>query len=76
MLPQLLHFLQVDKDTSITTNGENTTATTTTNRKDYDIDWGTLDVYSCCYSCEAGNCCYYEEVVIVQPPPSFLTDSK
>ena len=84
VLPQLLHYLQVDRETTITTTITDTTTDTITttplpittsnfsNKKDFDIDWGTLDIYSCINSCCAGNSNYCEEIIIVQPPPLFL----
>ena len=68
VLPQLLYYLQVDRDTTVNTVESNVATVRFSNHKDWDLDWGTLDVFSCVNSCNAGNGEYVEEVVIIQPP--------
>ena len=77
VLPQLLHFLQVDRLTDVNvrnTDGNRASigqeGSCFTNQKQWDIDWGTIDVFTCTSSCSAANSCYFEEVVIIQPPPN------
>jgi hypothetical protein len=74
-MPQLLYYLGVDKETTF--NNEQIEPTNTTqktsaflNQKRNDIDFGTLDIYTCPSSCknEKSNG-YYEETVFVIPPP-------
>jgi hypothetical protein len=58
-MPQLLHYLAVDRNTH--TNGASNGGTETSgemrrgflNKSKRDIDWGSLDVYTCTGSCSA-----------------------
>jgi len=67
VMPQLLHFLKVDMDTHVTNPDAQDArykvgmgqapdvplAEAIRNSKDSDVDWGTLDVYTCTASCDA-----------------------
>jgi len=67
VMPQLLHFLKVDLDTQvINPDAQDARFRVGTgqapdvpiseairNSRDYDIDWGTLDVFTCTASCDA-----------------------
>ena len=87
-MPQLLHYLQVDK---LRTKDFKTTQETvppsledpSTRRlfleaTSESLDWGTIDVYTCCGSCgaESGEETYREEFVFVQPPLALTSTSK
>jgi pre-rRNA-processing protein TSR4 len=80
VMPQLLFYLSVDKQTSIVSPaGEQTTQRTVAtfhNPSNEDIDWNSLDVYTCSASCggsrgaadtvSAPEPCYKEEFVYSQ----------
>jgi pre-rRNA-processing protein TSR4 len=77
VMPQLLYFLNVDGSTQVTDNDLNDVRrkvamnapppedlkTVFKNTNDEDIDWGTLDVYTCTASCELNNDGYCSEFV-------------
>eukprot|EP00981_Chlorochromonas_danica_P005621 scaffold1160_cov174-Ochromonas_danica.AAC.21 len=89
IMPQLLYYLEVDKETNIVkeeisdnNNGSGQQETEeakkdesakkvsmkAVNRKQMDLNWGTVDIYTC-----VGNCCpggYIEEHVVMQRLPS------
>eukprot|EP01033_Poteriospumella_lacustris_P018085 gene18085-12974_t len=63
IMPQILHFLGVDRNTQVNTHEETAedaegkapkTSRTIENRKHDDLDWGTIDVYTCIASCTGG----------------------
>jgi hypothetical protein len=81
-MPQLLHHLRVDKKTTMIPSqvlqqqqvpeavGANNVMFL--NSSNEDIDWGTVDVYTCSASCDASkesSCTYLEECVVIQAPP-------
>lgn len=83
IMPQLLHFLHVDRRTKATSSAEVSRqlneplegeALAFDNSLHEDIDWGTIDVYTCMGSCDS-TCGepshYYPEVVRMQPPMQF-----
>jgi hypothetical protein len=77
-MPQLLYYLNVDRKTRVkpqTPSSSSQQEVRFTNDSDEDIDWGTLDVYTCTASCpgsSASSQCdgsYIEECVVVVPVP-------
>jgi len=80
VMPQLLHFLKVDLDTRVENPDAQDAryrvgtgqapgvplAEAIRNSNDHDVDWGTLDVYTCTASCDAtadGYCAEYVRIV-------------
>ena len=86
ILPQLLHYLQVDHSTNLLAAPIGDTANTSdvrmeratgdtvfSNSSGKDIDWGSIDVYTCTASCSGVGCgSYVEEFSWRQPPPDAL----
>lgn len=80
-MPQLLHYLHIDKKTTMMpAQVLEQQQQAAGDRKDVlflnsaneDIDWGTIDVYTCTNSCQASSTTaggYVEEYVYLQPPP-------
>lgn len=76
IMPQLLHFLKIENKTVITPsaeaarlqNKEALDGDLFVNKFDEDIDWGTIDVYTCTSSCHNDEDVCKEEVVRIQPP--------
>ncbi len=80
VLPQLLYFLNVDAKTKVPSNLECAVAPPTApptkeeffkNNKGEDIDFGTIDIYTCTNSCSQVACVYssyIEESVYIQSP--------
>ena len=68
IMPQMLYYLKVDKNT------ENVAVS-------MNVDWGTIDVYTCTNSCDAipdtaestdaSKSRYYQEFVYIQKPVNF-----
>jgi hypothetical protein len=102
-MPQLLHYLRVDRRTIIAQQKIDSEAETGTengntlgemtnekkealqlllNKTDEDIDWGTIDIYTCTASCSKSNTpshtdsAYIEETTYVQKPLSFERPSQ
>lgn len=87
VLPQLLHYLQVDRSTNLLTapiddginssgiETDNTLADTVfSNSSGKDIDWGSIDVFTCTASCSGDGCSsYLTEFSLRQPPPDILS---
>lgn len=92
-MPQLLHYLRVDRRTTIaqqkmeiekenlgkmTNEKKEEALQLLLNKLDEDIDWGTIDVYTCTASCSTNSktsndtdSAYIEETTYVQKPLSF-----
>jgi len=55
IMPQLLHYLNVDKNTTLSTAGPSTVQESEpkafVNKSDKDIDWGSIDIFTCSASC-------------------------
>jgi len=76
IMPQLIHYLQVDRQTSLAKAPGNADEdiedaaekSVFTNTSDEDLDWGTIDIYTCTRSCTAANSSYVQETVLVQAP--------
>jgi hypothetical protein len=83
-MPQMLHYLHVDKQTTMIPSqalqeqtsephGQPLPSTAVfLNSANEDIDWGTLDVYTCSASCDVSTdvgCTYIEEYIYRRPPP-------
>ena len=86
VMPQLLHFLKTERQTTLTPSAEaarllqNQEAADAEggmvfrNARDEDIDFGTLDVYTCTASCSLLG--VVEEVVRIQAPISLIKQKK
>jgi pre-rRNA-processing protein TSR4 len=100
IMPQLLHYLRVDKKTKLFDAGKLKAAAALSategaadgqkpaelpaeienvieNKAEEDIDWGTIDIYTCTGSCQVDANCpedvtYVEEIVLVQRPLEFI----
>ena len=74
-MPQLLHYLCVDKNTAVEKREEDN-CISSVNRLSEDIDWGSIDIFTCTASCSRGlalNSCgdaYIEELIMTQKPPT------
>lgn len=80
-MPQLLYYIDIDKSTKMlstmpvdgSTNSL-TDADIFLNDNHEDIDFGTLDVFTCPCSCDSG-LAFVEEQVFVIPPPTAVMKS-
>ena len=82
IMPQLLHFLRVENKTLMTASAETARLLQQEaplddgqqvfrNALNEDIDWGTIDIFTCTASCQpaVGGPNAVEEAVRIQPPP-------
>jgi pre-rRNA-processing protein TSR4 len=80
IMPQLLHFLRIENRTKIAPSAEAarllqqdlpSEEQVFQNALNEDIDWGTVDIYTCTESCQLGDeSNAVEELVRIQAPPS------
>lgn len=74
-MPQLLHYLRVDKNTAVEKHNERDQISPV-NRSSEDIDWGSIDIFTCTASCSTGldfsSCrdAYVDELIMIQHPPT------
>ena len=79
IMPQLLHFLRIEKQTKFAPSAEAARLLQREtehedqvfrNALNEDIDWGTIDVFTCTGSCQRSEGTASAEVVRIQPPIS------
>jgi hypothetical protein len=87
-MPQLLHFLRIESKTQMTPSAHAALLLRQEasleegqrvfrNALNEDIDWGTVDIFTCTKSCQPGEGCNaVEEAVRIQAPPTIARLAK